>query len=145
MAGRPSTFTPEKREKILSALRAGNYRCAAARYAGVEVACFTEWIYRGNKGDEPYAEFAKECKRAEGEAEAALVATVRKASVDTWTAAAWILERKYSQRWGRRDPSWERDRREARQAQAAQLAEVPLEELERMVAAERARRGKAGA
>lgn len=144
MAGRPSTFTPEKREKILQALRAGNYRCAAAKYAGVEVGCFTEWIHRGNRGEAPYAEFAEDCKKAEGEAEAALVATVRRASVDTWTAAAWMLERKHSARWGRRDPSWERDKREARQAQAAQLAEVPLEELERMVEAERARRGKAG-
>lgn len=143
--GRPgiSSFTPETREKILNALRAGNYRVAACKFAGISVDTFGRWMKAGNAGEERFAEFAEQVKQAEAQAEASLVATIRKAAGDHWQAAAWLLERKYVTRWGRRDLSWERMRREERQAQARALADIPIAELEGMVAAERARRGAA--
>lgn len=141
--GRPgiSSFTPETQEKILNALRAGNYRVAACKFAGISVDTFGRWMKAGNAGEERFAEFAEQVKQAEAQAEASLVATIRKAAGDHWQAAAWLLERKYVTRWGRRDLSWERMRREERQAQARALADIPIAELEGMVAAERARRG----
>lgn len=143
--GRPgiSSFTPETQEKILNALRAGNYRVAACKFAGISVDTFGRWMKAGNAGEERFAEFAEQVKQAEAQAEASLVATIRKAAGDHWQAAAWLLERKYVTRWGRRDLSWERMRREERQAQARALADIPIAELEGMVAAERARRGAA--
>ena len=143
--GRPgiSSFTPETQEKILNALRAGNYRVAACKFAGISVDTFGRWMKAGNAGEERFAEFAEQVKQAEAQAEASLVATIRKAAGDHWQAAAWLLERKYVTRWGRRDLSWERMRREERQAQARALADIPIAELEGMVAAERARRGVA--
>lgn len=143
--GRPgiSSFTPETREKILGALRAGNYRVAACKFAGISVDTFGRWIKAGNAGEERFAEFAEQVKQAEAQAEASLVATIRKAAGDHWQAAAWLLERKYVTRWGRRDLSWERMQREARQAAQAQVDAIPLEELERMVIAEKARRERA--
>lgn len=134
-------FTDETREKILNALRAGNYRVAACKFAGISNDTFGRWMRAGNAGEQPFAEFADQVKQAEAQAEASLVATIRKAAGDHWQAAAWLLERKYVTRWGRRDLSWERMRREERQAQARALADIPLAELEAMVAAERARRG----
>jgi hypothetical protein len=87
-------------------------------------------------------DFLERVKMAEGEAEASLVATIRRAANDTWTAAAWLLERKHAPKWGRRDMSWENTKRAEREAQRAQLAEIPLEELEAMVVAEKARRAR---
>ena len=134
-------FTDETREKILNALRAGNYRVAACKFAGISDETFRVWINAGKRGEPGYLEFLEQVKQAEAQAEASLVATIRKAAGDHWQAAAWLLERKYVTRWGRRDLSWERMRREERQAQARALADIPLAELESMVAAERARRG----
>ena len=134
-------FTPETREKILGALRAGNYRVAACKFAGISDETFRVWINAGKRGDPGgYVEFLEQVKQAEAQAEASLVATIRKAAGDHWQAAAWLLERKFVTRWGRRDLSWERMQREARQAAQAQVDAIPLEELERMVLAEKARR-----
>lgn len=136
-------FTNETREKILSALRAGNYRVAACKFAGISDETFRRWMNAGKAGEPDYVDFVEQVKQAEAQAEASLVATIRKAAGDHWQAAAWLLERKYVTRWGRRDLSWERMRREERQAQARALADIPIAELEGMVAAERARRGAA--
>jgi hypothetical protein len=145
MMGKPLTLTPDKQEKILQAIRAGNYRSAASKFAGVDWGCMRNWIRKGNKGEEPYAAFVAAVKEAEGQAEASLVASIKKASQEHWTAAAWLLERKHAPKWGRRDMSWENMKREKREAQQAQLAEIPLEELERMVVAEKARRAQEAA
>jgi len=143
--GRPgiSSFTPETREKILGALRAGNYRVAACKFAGISDETFRRWVNAGKAGQPEYVDFVEQVKQAEAQAEASLVATIRKAAGDHWQAAAWLLERKYVTRWGRRDLSWERMQREARQAAQAQVDAIPLEELERMVIAEKARRERA--
>lgn len=140
--GRPLTLTPEKADKIVNALKMGNYRSAAAKYAGVEVRTLKEWVTLANKGHQPYLDLLDRMKAAEGESEASLVAAIRRAANDTWTAAAWLLERKYAPKWGKRDMSWENQKREKRAAQIEDLAAIPLEELEAMVAAEKARRSK---
>ena len=48
--------------------------------------------------------FWRDVKKAEAEAEAAAVLQIRKAANEgTWQAAAWYLERKFKDRWSRRD------------------------------------------
>ena len=101
--GRPSAFTEERKEKILQALRAGNYRTAAAKWAGIEPGTLKAWVNRGNHGEPGYAEFVAAIKEAEGQAEASLVATIKKASQEHWQAAAWLLERKLYRKWCRKD------------------------------------------
>lgn len=63
-----------------------------------------------NPEDEPteqeaaYFQFWREIKKAEAEAEAAAVLHIKKAASEgTWQAAAWFLERKHKQRWGKQD------------------------------------------
>lgn len=41
-------------------------------------------------------------KQAEAEAESRMVETIVEASVDTWQAAAWYLERRYPDDFGKR-------------------------------------------
>lgn len=139
---RPLTLTPEVEARILDALRQGNYRSAACKAAGIDWGCMRNWIRKGNRGEAPYAAFVAKLKEAEGESESALVTTIRTAAEKHWAAAAWLLERKYAPKWGKRDMSWENMKRQEREAQAAQIGEIPLEELERMVAAEKARRAR---
>ena len=49
-----------------------------------------------------YFQFWREIKKAEAEAEAAAVLHIKQAAQDgTWQAAAWYLERKHKDRWGK--------------------------------------------
>lgn len=128
--GRPSKFTPETRERIISALRANAYIETAAAYAGIEKDTFYRWLKMGARAKSgPYREFSDAIKQTMGEAEVRDLAVISKAAngydvvktkrvigsdgkVETeettsrefsWQAAAWRLERKYPQKWGRRD------------------------------------------
>jgi hypothetical protein len=100
--GRPSRLTPETSEKILTLVRMGNYRETACAAAGIESRTMRVWLQRGAKGEKPYAEFARKMDEAEAGAEARHVMTLATASRVDWRAAAWILSRKYHDRWGDR-------------------------------------------
>ena len=90
--------TPEVREALLRYIRAGNYHETACRAAGVSKDFFYHWM----RDDE---DFADAVKQAEGDAEAEMLACIREAALadKTWTAAAWYLERKNPDRFGRQD------------------------------------------
>jgi transposase len=98
--GRPTALTPEVQDKILNAIRAGNYAEQAAQYAGVHKSTYYRWM---QKADEPdtkpiYREFRDAVKEAEAGAEAYAVAMVRQAMPSSWQAAMTFLERKYPER-----------------------------------------------
>lgn len=102
--GRPSKLTPEIQSRICAVLRAGNYREVACAKAGVHYATFARWMADGKAATAgPFREFHDAVKRAEAYAEAKLLGQIRTASVENWQAAAWMLERKTPDRWGRRD------------------------------------------
>ena len=103
MAGRKTKLAPERQDKIVQAIRAGNYANVAAAYAGIGESTFYEWIQRGEKAQSGlYSEFAEAVKRAEAEAEVHAVAIIRRAMPENWTAAMAYLERRNPNRWGRR-------------------------------------------
>lgn len=102
--GRPSKLTPEIQERIISALRAGNYQDTAAQYAGIGVSTFYRWMEQGSEPDAPalYREFREAVENARAEAEVRHVALITQAAQSgTWQASAWYLERSHPQRWGR--------------------------------------------
>jgi transposase len=103
--GRPTKLTPEVQDKIVAALRAGNYQETAAMYAGVEARTFYRWMERGESDgteDEPYRQFRQAVEKAKADAEVRDIALIDKAAHDgSWQAAAWKLERKFPNRWGR--------------------------------------------
>lgn len=104
--GRPTKFTEETRNKIITALRGGNYRPIAAQYAGIAPSTLRKWLLTAQDPSAPpeYLEFLAAVEKAEADAEIADIALIRKAAQDgTWSAAAWIRERKNPERWGRRD------------------------------------------
>jgi hypothetical protein len=100
--GRPSKLTPAREERILAALRAGNYLETAGRLAGISSSTLHKWRSE-------FPEFSEAVDAARAEAEAAMVSEVRTASVKHWQAAAWWLERSFPRRWGRSDRREEED------------------------------------
>lgn len=119
MAGRPTKLTPQVQAKIVQAIVGGNDITVAAAYAGIGESTFYAWLERGRKErarlaaspnarprakETPFVEFLASIEKAQADAETRNVALIAKAAQDgTWTAAAWWLERKYPERWGRKE------------------------------------------
>lgn len=103
---RPLKLTQELQDRICLAIRAGNYSKIAAEMNGIGETTFYRWLDIGSKPNASriYREFRESIKRAEAEAEVTNVARIRQAADNgTWQAAAWYLERKHGDRWGRND------------------------------------------
>lgn len=99
-------LTPALQERLVTAIQVGNYAKVAAEMVGIGETTFYRWMEEGAdpKGRKIFREFRESIKRAEAEAEVSNVATVRlAANGGTWQAAAWYLERKHFDRWGRKD------------------------------------------
>jgi hypothetical protein len=99
--GRPSVLTPEVRRKLLSGLRCGLSRAAAATRAGIGARTLREWMARTDTA-EPYASLRAEIEAVEADCEARLSAVVFKAALADPNQARWLLERRFPQTWGRR-------------------------------------------
>jgi uncharacterized protein involved in exopolysaccharide biosynthesis len=79
-------------DRIVEALRIGANPDAAAAYAGISRSTYYNW-----RKDDPV--FAEECEQAIAAAEVQLLMEIR--SETSWQAKAWILERRWKDRWGR--------------------------------------------
>jgi hypothetical protein len=114
---RPTKLTPKTQERICQALRVGATYELAAQYGGISYDAFNIWRKRGEseleridkarkhtevrESEAPYVEFFKTTKEAESDAAIKWLAMIDKAAADTWQAAAWKLERRYPQSYGR--------------------------------------------
>lgn len=96
-------LTPQRSEVICEAISDGATREVAASAAGVGESTLYQWLKKGRDGVEPYVEFAEAIEKADAEGELSNIRTIKTASTSTWQAAAWLLERKHPERWGRRD------------------------------------------
>lgn len=105
MAGRPTKLTPQVQARIVQAIVGGNDITVAAAYAGIHRDTFYYWLERGRAAKRGiYSDFSDAIEKAQADAETRNVALIAKAAQDgTWTAAAWWLERKYPERWGRKE------------------------------------------
>jgi transposase len=103
--GRPDGLTEAAADRIVNALRAGAYTAEAAAHAGVSVRTFQRWRARGEQADaeERYRTFAERAAKAEAEAKVFAIGIVRTAMSQDWRAAAWLLEHRWPQEWGRRN------------------------------------------
>lgn len=102
-AGRKAKLTPELIEKVTDFIRLGNNNKTAAALAGIGEATFYKYLAKADEENpEPeFVEFREAIERARAEAEARMVANIRKAGTDgKWQASAWWLERKNPDEWG---------------------------------------------
>jgi hypothetical protein len=93
------------REKIIQAIALGLTYERACGLAGVSYQSLRNWIARGGQETEgEYFDFLDALKKAEAQAEAVCLQRIHKAAQGgQWQAAAWILERRYPEQWGRRE------------------------------------------
>jgi transposase len=101
---RPTKLTEKVHERILQAIRAGNYVESAAVAAGIAPSTFYRWLERGRvESGGIYHALEEDVRRAEAEAEVHAVAVIRKAMPGDWRAAMAYLERRHPARWRRRE------------------------------------------
>ena len=107
MAGRKLKLTPELRKEICEYLANGLTKKTAIDACGIAESSFYTWLQRGERDLEAgkntaYSEFLKDIKKAEAQDKLKRLAIIRKAAQDgTWQAAAWELERRYRDEYGR--------------------------------------------
>jgi len=102
--GRPSKLTPAIHDKIVGAVRMGNYRRAAGAYAGIGETTLTTWMKRGKASPRSvHGRFRAAVLEAEAAAEIEAVGFIRKAAQGDWKAALAWLERKRPDHWLRQE------------------------------------------
>lgn len=93
--GRPTKYTDELVAKLCQAIELGATYELACNYAGITFETFRQWR-------EKKPEFAARVHEAEGKATVKWLAKIEQAATDgAWQAAAWKLERRYPQQYGR--------------------------------------------
>ena len=100
----PTKLTKELCDEICEYIAMGNYieRCCQA--VGIAKSTFYNWKKRGEKGEEPYATFLKRVNKVEAKAEIKHTGIIHDiAETGNWMASAWLLERKYPNRFGKRE------------------------------------------
>lgn len=111
--GRPSKFTPEIRKALIDAITAGLTYTHACQIVGIDYVTFTNWRNKGEQLDEEdeegFFDFFNALTRAETKASTAMMAHIRAAAQGDkknginpdWRAAAWWLERRYPDEYGK--------------------------------------------
>lgn len=101
--GAPHRYdNPEVRKRLVEAVRAGAHYGLAAQYAGIDRTTFQRWLQKGREGDPLFADLVAEIEQAEAQNAVVNLGLIRKAAMaGTWQAAAWILERRHPQMYGR--------------------------------------------
>ena len=101
---RPTKLTPAVQERLLEAVAAGSYLEEAAAYAGITYQSFRNWMLRGQRDTRGvYFEFFENVTRAESEALISAQKKWRSAFDTDWRAILAWAERRYPDRWGRKD------------------------------------------
>jgi hypothetical protein len=94
--GRPAKLNHQVVGKVLMAVRAGNFRETAARFAGIGPATLFRWL----RDPRPqYVAFQAALDMVDAECEVELVGNLFRLSRTSTRAAIFLLERRYCDRW----------------------------------------------
>jgi hypothetical protein len=93
--GRPTRFTAETRETLLTSLAAGATRKDACAIVGLGYSTFMSWMQQGAAGDGEYGDFALRVKQVEATFVVTLCHLWTRATRTDWRAAMALLERRY--------------------------------------------------
>lgn len=107
-------LTPERHERIVGIIRVGLTVERACAMAGIAKPSFYDWLRRGARAREQPEEqrsaedaaclaFLDAIEQAEAQAELRSVVRIGRAAESQWQADAWFLERRFPDRWGRRE------------------------------------------
>jgi hypothetical protein len=129
-AGRPkgsTKLTPDLQERIVQFVRSGNYVETAAAAAGIHKDTLYDWLKQGAAEESgKFRDFSDALQKATAVSETNAVQLITDAAETQWQAAAWRLERKSHERWGRKE-------RLEHTGQGGKLGDEKLDELERIL------------
>jgi len=101
--GRPSKLDADVVKNILEAVGIGAPYELAALYAGVHRTTINRWKAKGEREESgEYRDFCIAIKKAEGQAIVGCLGSITLAAKKQWQAAAWLLERRYPETYGRK-------------------------------------------
>lgn len=107
--GEAKLLTAALTDKIAGYLEAGHGGAEAARLAGIGKTSYYEWLQRARADEQAgqetiYTTFAERVAEAEAKLEETQLSRIQAAAENPkgWTAAAWLLERRFPSRWSLR-------------------------------------------
>ena len=100
--GRKTKCTKSVIAAVCEALRHGLTFESSCQLANISKQTGYDWMKRGEDDEEPFLTFLDAVKKAQVQGEFALVQIIQHAAPKSWQAAAWLLERRFPARWGRR-------------------------------------------
>jgi len=105
MIGRPSKLTDILVKEICEYIATGNTFERACRLSNISESIFYDWKAKGEKEKQgKYLDFLEAIKKAGEKFKQTNIDIIQQAAKDgTWQAAAWLLERKHPEEFGRRD------------------------------------------
>lgn len=96
-------LTPEIHAEIVAHVAAGASHETAASCARIPPTTLAGWLRRGRAGEPGYEALALDVDQARAQIELRLVSYVRQSAENgQWQAAAWLLERVWPERYGKR-------------------------------------------
>jgi len=98
--GRPGKLTVERKNDLLELLKLGLGLESACAAVGIDYSTYRRWMLEGQvQARGKFREFFEDVQRAIAQSESTLLRRITEASRSDWRAAAWILERRFSERW----------------------------------------------
>ena len=106
-AGQPTKISDALVAKVCELIEEGNFIDTAAVCAGISYGTYYNWIKWGDKNHQDfkggaYENFFKAVKSAERKGEHFIFQCLFDAGPKEWVKFAWILERRFPAKWGRR-------------------------------------------
>jgi len=99
--GRKTKLNAELEKELVELISEAIPIETACRRAGIDKTTFYKWLKWGEEGKKRYKEFKEKIQRAEAEAETKLIMEISKEQ--SWKAKAWLLERRFKERWGKQE------------------------------------------
>ena len=101
----PRKLTRVVCDKICEGVLKGNYITTVCKSVGIHPQTYYSWKKKGEQGLEPYKEFYERVTECEAQAEMDILNVIYTNAIDqgNWLSSAWILERKYPNRFGKRE------------------------------------------
>lgn len=98
---RPTKYTPETIKRLTEALAQGLPRRWACAAANISDQTLYDWLDAEKAGDETFLGLLATVKEAEERSVAAHLLNIKRHSLKSWTASAWLLERIHPEQFAR--------------------------------------------
>lgn len=96
-------LTPELGKKLCEFIAAGTPAVFACKLVGINEVTFYRWKRRAqDRGEEPFKTLFESVDVAEAQAVSRGVMLIQKAMAENWQAAAWFLERRHPEHFGKK-------------------------------------------